>query len=308
VPLAVQGIIPALVTPFHPDERIDYSAWQRIIDSLIDAGVHGLFAGGSQGEFYSLDPEERLVALRFCKQAVAKRVPLYGNVGWITTRDTIRLAEQAEAEGVDVLVVVTPWYVQLSQQELADHFIAVCRSVNSPVMAYNFPQHGAIELAPETLAQIAASCENLVGIKDSSPNGPRKVAYKNCLPGRHLAVLAGPEHLILPSLEEGCAGAVTACANVAPRLFVELYQAFREGRHGQAARLHALACELGETNRLGTFPSVVKEAMRMIGLPAGPCRRPVSPVSENARNRLATVIGDLSSEGYLPKIANVHAQ
>jgi 4-hydroxy-tetrahydrodipicolinate synthase len=301
------GIVPAMVTPFQPDERIDCSAWQRIVDVLIDAGVDGLLAGGSQGEFFSLDAEERMVALRFSKQAIAGRVPLYGNVGCITTYDTIRLALQAQEVGVDVLVVIAPWYVRLSQEELADHYISVCRAVHSPVLAYNFPQHGGSEIEPETLAQIAASCENLVGIKDSSHNAERKLAYQRCLPGRDLAVFVGPEHLILPSLEKGCAGAMTACANLAPRLFVELYQAFREGRHGQTARLHALASEMGEMHGFATFPSVVKAAMEMVGLSAGPCRRPVAPLDPEARRRLVALVDKLSMEGYLPKIAKVHA-
>src|SRR6202035_1614580 len=111
---AFHGVVPALVTPFQDDERIDYSAWQTIIDTLIAAGVDGLFAAGSQGESYALGLEERIVALRFCKQAVAGRVTLYGNVGCITTRDTVQLAQQAEAIGIDAIVVVTPYYIQPS--------------------------------------------------------------------------------------------------------------------------------------------------------------------------------------------------
>jgi 4-hydroxy-tetrahydrodipicolinate synthase len=302
-----KGIVPALVTPFHADERINYSAWQHIIDMLIEAGVHGLFAGGSQGEFYALDPEERIVSLRFCKQAIAGRVPLYGNVGCITTTDTIRLALQAEAEGVDVLVVVSPYYVHLSQEELAEHYISVCRAVRTPVLAYNYPQHGGAELEPDTLAQIAASSQNLVGIKDSSPSPERKAAYLNCLPGRDLAVFVGPEHLILPSLEKGCAGTVTAWANVVPRLFVDLYQAHSEGWHGQTSRLHALACDVSEMHALATFPSVVKAAMEMMGMPAGACRRPVAPLGTDARRKLTALVDKLSLEGYLPRIAKVHA-
>src|ERR1700688_2421070 len=117
-PPAFHGVVPALVTPFRDDERIDCNAWGLIIEALIAAGVDGLFAAGSQGEAYALDPEERLVALRFCKQAVADRVTLYGNVGCATTSATVQLAAQAEAMGVDALVVVTPYYVQPTQQEI----------------------------------------------------------------------------------------------------------------------------------------------------------------------------------------------
>src|SRR5882724_4025038 len=160
----LHGVVPALVTPFKENERIDYNAWQVAIDILIGAGVHGLFVAGSQGEFYALDMEERTVAMRFCKQAIAGRVPLYVNVGCITTRDTVALALQAQALDADAIVVVTPYYIQPSQAELVEHYVEVCRAVRLPVMAYNFPLHGGVEIAAETIAQIASLCPNLIGV------------------------------------------------------------------------------------------------------------------------------------------------
>jgi 4-hydroxy-tetrahydrodipicolinate synthase len=305
---AFHGVVPALVTPFHGDERIDYNAWQTIIDTLIAAGVDGLFAAGSQGEGYALSLEERIVALRFCKQAVAGRVTLYGNVGCPTTRDTVHLAQQAEAIGVDAIVVVTPYYVQPSPQELEDHFIEVCRAVRFPVLAYNFPHHGGVQLAPASLARIAAQCENLAGVKDSSGLLGQALAYKDAAPERGLAVFVGGDHLVLSALEQGCAGTVNASANVAPKLYVDLYRAFREGRRGEAARLQELASELGATVGLHTFPSMMKEALNIVGLPAGPCRKPVGPVPLEARAKLARVLARLGEENLLagsPKVQTV---
>jgi 4-hydroxy-tetrahydrodipicolinate synthase len=291
------------VTPFREDERIDCNAWQAIIDTLISAGVDGLFATGPEGEFFSLNMEERTVALRFTKQAIAGRVPLCGNVGCVTTRDTIQLAQQAEDLGVDCLAIATPYYLKPSPQELAEHYIEVCRAVRLPVLACNFPHHGGVELAPETVAQIASKCENFAGLRDSSGKLEQAAAYRNAAPDRPLAVFAGCDHLILPALAQGCAGAVTASANVAPRLFVDLYRAFREGKRDEAARLQALASDLGAALGLHTFPGAVKEAMRMAGLPAGPCRRPVGPMPAEAREKLAQALARLGEKGYLPDAA-----
>jgi 4-hydroxy-tetrahydrodipicolinate synthase len=293
----LQGIVPALVTPFREDERIDYNAWQVIVDTLILAGVDGLCVGGSTGEFYSLEFDERLVAMRFCRQAVAGRVPLYANVGAITTRDTVKLAREAEGMGVDVGVVVTPYYLKPSPEELAEHYIEVCQAVRLPVLAYNFPQHGGVELTPETVAQVAAKCENLAGVKDSSGRLELALAFRSCVPGRELAVFVGPETLILPALEQGCAGSVTGGANIAPELFVSLYRAFHEGHRQEAARLQALASQLEKINELHTFPSVIKEAMNMSGLPAGICRRPVGPMPADARVKLKTLLSGLGLPG-----------
>ena len=295
----LHGIVPALVTPFQPNERIDCGAWQRLIDRMIAAGVHGLFVGGSSGEFYALDPEERAVTLRFCVQAAARRVPLFANVGCITTRETVRLADAAQGMGVDVIVVITPFYVKPTQDELVDHYTEVCRAVRLPVLAYNFPQHGGVELLPETLGRIAARCDNLLGLKDSGGVLEQSVAYRTCAPGREMAVFIGPEAILLEAWQRGCAGAVTACANIAPRLYVDLYRAFREGRAEEARRLQALAAELGEAVGLHTFPGVLKEAMRMVGTPVGDCRKPIGPMPEDARRKLAAVVGHLKGEGCL---------
>ena len=303
--MLLHGIVPALVTPFRADERIDYDAWQTIIDALIGAEVDGLSAAGGQGEFFSLSVEERTVALRFCHQAMAGRAPLYGNVGCVTTRDTIQLAQAAEGVGVDRLIVVTPYYLKPSAAELAEHYIEVCRAVHLPVLANNNPERSGVDLTPEIVARIAANCENFVGLKDSSARLERIRAYRNAVPDRKLAVFTGCDNLVLPALEEGAAGVFAAGANIAPRLFVELYRAWRSGNRAEAARLQTLADELYAALALHTFPGVVKEAMQMAGLAAGPCRKPVGPMPAEARQKLARVLAGLAKEGYLPRAAQI---
>ena len=295
VPLpSLRGIVPALVTPFREDERIDYNAWQKIIDRLIAAGVDGLFVGGSTGEFCSLELDERLVTMRFCRQASIRRVPLYANVGSITTRDTLKLARQAEEIGVDVIVVVTPYYLRPSPEELTEHYIEVCNAVRLPVLAYNFPQHGGVEITPQVLAEVAAKCENLAGIKDSSGRMESAIAFRNAVPGRELAVFVGPEKLILPALEAGCAGVVSGSANIAPEPFVALYRAFCQGDRATAAHWQTVADQLDAINALHTFPGVIKEAMKLVGLDAGVCRRPVGPLPPDACVRLSSILDGLN--------------
>jgi 4-hydroxy-tetrahydrodipicolinate synthase len=294
------GIVPALVTPFRDDEKIDFSAWQRIIDFMITSGVDGLFAAGGQGEFFSLDDEERVVALRFAQQYAAGRVPVYGNVGAVTTRESVRLAQAAQAESLDYAVVITPYYLKPTADELVEHYVEICRSVQMPVLAYNIPERTGVELAPTVLRRVAERAPNFVGLKDSSGRLdllPELVAIGQEQP---FAVFIGRDHMILPALKLGCAGAVTACANVAPRLFADLYRTYRAGNLEEAARLQALVDPLRQSFNLHTFPSVIKEAMAMIGYPAGPCRKPVGSMPAEAKEKLAAVLEKLRQEHYLP--------
>ncbi|MGA2324729.1 MAG: 4-hydroxy-tetrahydrodipicolinate synthase [Bryobacteraceae bacterium] len=293
---SLKGIVPAVITPFRDDELIDYEAWQNLIDVLISSGVHGLFVIGGQGEFFALTEEERQVAARFCVQAVGGRVPVYANVGAVTTQQTVRLAERAEDDGADYLVAITPYYVKPSADELVEHYAEVCRSVRTPVLAYNIPERTGVELTPAILRRVAGECQNFVGLKDSSGKLGEIPEYTEA----GLAVFIGRDHMILDGLKLGCAGAVTACANVCPRAFVELYEAFQAGDIEKAARLQALVEPLRRAFSLGTFPSVVKEAMNMSGVRAGACRRPVGPLPAEARQKLAEVLESLRAEGYLP--------
>jgi dihydrodipicolinate synthase/N-acetylneuraminate lyase len=112
-------------------------------------------------------------------------------------------------------------------------------------------------------------------------------------------VLIGPENILAGAWQRGCSGAVTACANIAPRLFVDLYRAFQDGSEEETRRLQALAAEIGEAVGLHTFPGAVKEAMRLAGFDAGNCRKPIGPMPDAARQKLSGVIEHLRSEGCL---------
>ena len=287
------------MTPFRDDERIDCSAWQTIIDRQIAAGVDGLFVGGSTGEFYAQDLEERTMAMRFVRQAAARRVPVYANVGAITTRDAIKLALAAQGEGIDVLAVITPYYIKPSQDELVEHFSDICRAVNLPVLAYNFPMHGGVEILPDTLARIAARSKNLVGIKDSSGSMERLLSYRAIASDREWSVFIGPENLALAGLQQGCAGVVSGSANIAPRLLADLYRAFREGRMEAAEHLQQLVDRLCGCLLLHTFPSMIKEAVGVAGL----CRKPVGVVPAEARAVLRQALDILQAEGYTSAVS-----
>jgi 4-hydroxy-tetrahydrodipicolinate synthase len=291
----LQGIIPAVVTPFRADERIDYKAWQELIEALIGSGVDGLLFLGGQGEFFALNEEEREVAARFAAQTAEGRTPVYVNVGAVTTQETIRLAQKAEADGIDCAVVVTPYYLRPSEDELADHYIDVCHAVHIPVLAYAIPERTGVTLTPAILRRVAAVAENFAGLKDSSGQLEDIPEYVR----NGMTVLIGRDHLILEGLKRGCAGAVAACANVAPGAFLELYAAFRAGDLARAERLQALIEPLRMAFSLATFPAVVKEALEIVGMPVGRCRRPVEPMAFDAHHRLSEVLATLRAEGHL---------
>src|SRR5438067_1867648 len=286
------GILPAVITPFDSQERIDYIAWQKVIDHQIGAGVHGLFFAGGQGEFFSLTSDERREIMRECVAMVGGRVPVYMGTGAVTTRESIALTLAAAEAGVDYAVVITPYYLKPKQEELVEHYASICRESPLPVLAYNIPERTGNELSPETARRIAERSDRLVGLKDSSGDLEKVRGFVGIERevGRPFHIFMGRDHMILAALRLGCVGAVAACGNVIPELLVELYEAFGRGDQQLAEVCQERVKPLRAAFSMGTFPAVIKEAMQIAGLPGGMCRRPVGGLSEEEHEQLQRIV------------------
>ena len=285
------GIIPAMVTPLDENEALNESALRRLVNHLIEGGVHGLFAISSQGEFWAFDPEEKRRILEVVVDEAGGRVPVYGGTAAVSTRKAVALTRMAEEVGVDAVSVLTPFFVSPTQQELYEHYAAIAGATSLPIVLYSNPGRTGVRLAPETLARLA-QMENIAGIKDSSGDLSLTAEYVRVTPD-NFAVLMGRDTLILAGLLYGCAGAIAATANVVPHLVMEIYERFQAGDLAGAQQAQERLAPLRHAFTWGTFPVVVKEAANMIGLAAGPARGPVGPLSEDARDRLAQVLKGL---------------
>jgi len=287
-----RGMVIPLLTPFREDGSLDEQALRRLARRLIAAGVHGLFPVGSSGEFCSLSQEERCRVIEVVIEEAAGQVLIYAGTGAISTREVIQLTRSAEALGADAAVVITPFYLAPSQDELYAHYAAIAESTSLPVIPYNNPgRTGGVNLAPATVARLAA-IDNLVGIKDSSGNMAQTAEYVNETPDS-FAVFQGRDSLFFPSLALGAVGGVAATGNVVPELVVELYEAFVAGDWKRSCAVQAKLSLLRGGLSLSPFPSVLKAAMAMIGEPVGPPRRPVAPLHESQHDALREVLAKM---------------
>jgi 4-hydroxy-tetrahydrodipicolinate synthase len=285
------GIIVAMITPFKADESLDEEGLRVVTRFLIERGVHGLFPGGSQGEFYALSTDERQRVLEVTLDAAQGQVFVVAHVGAVTTREAVSLARRAEAAGADALAAITPYFIKPSQEELYRYYMDIASAVSLPVMAYDNIGRTGVPMPPATVARIARDAPNFSGIKDSSGDLTQFAEHlRLCPPG--FRAFVGRDSLIYAALLHGGTGAVTATANVVPDLAVGIYDAVAAGDLGEARALQERLLPVRLAFGLGTFPMVVKEAMHMLGLPAGPARQPVGPLSEEARAKLHQVLED----------------
>ncbi|MBS0417853.1 MAG: 4-hydroxy-tetrahydrodipicolinate synthase [Proteobacteria bacterium] len=294
-PSQLHGVIPAMVTPFDANERIDYAALEEHIESYVAAGVHGISVAGSQGEFFALEHAERIDLVRRTVQAVRGRVPVYAGTGAVTTRESISLTKAAEADGAAVAMIITPYFVSPSAEELIAHYTAIARATSLPVLLYNNPPRtGGLNVLPATLAALSAQT-NIVGIKDSSGDLSQMVDYLTGSEQR-ARVFIGRDTLILAGLLHGAAGPISPAANVFPRTVVRLYEAVKANRLDEARRLSDLLAPLRAAWAWGSFPVVIKEAMELVGRRAGPTRAPVRALSAEVRARLRCIVEQIQVE------------
>ncbi len=287
----IRGIIPAIVTPFTSDGCVDESAFRKVLHTMIDQGVHGLFPVGTGGEFFALTREEKERLMAVAVEEAAGRVFVMPNVGAITTAESVALARHAETVGSDAVSVVTPFFLKPTQEELFEHYRAICAAVKIPVLAYNIPERtGGVMLSVATVSRLAREIPNFAGIKDSTGDLANAAELvQACPPG--FRVFMGRDTLIYGALLYGCVGAVAATANVAPALAVGIYKAVEVGDLQRARELQAKLAPVRKLFSVGSHPAGIKEAMVQLGiLGSGHCRRPTLDLAPAQRDEVRRIL------------------
>lgn len=284
-----KGIIPAMVTPLTEEGGINEKALRRLIDYLLEGGVHGVFAAGNAGEFYGLDRAQYRQVLEVTMDQTAGRVPVYAGANGVCTKDAIANAEIAQEVGVDALTVLTPFLIGISQQELYTHFRAVADSTDLPVLMYNNRPKTGIHIEPKTVRRLA-EVPNIIGVKDSTGDLTTAGEYIRLTQGLDFSVMLGRDTLIYGGLCYGAKGAVASCANVAPKLCVDIYRHFVAGDHEAALRAQYRLAPLRIGFGLASFPSVIKEALALLGIDAGPCFAPVQRLTAEQQDELKRIL------------------
>lgn len=284
----LHGIIPAMVTPLTATGEINEPALRKLTNYLIEGGCHGLFATGSQGEFWAFSPQEKRRIWEVVVDEANGRVPVYAGTGAVTTREAVALTQSAEAAGVSAVSVITPFFVAPSEAELYEYYRAVAAATRLPVLLYSNPARTGLKISVQLAARLA-QVENIVGIKDSSGDLELTAEYIRATPPEW-TVLMGRDTLIFGALLYGAKGAIAATANVAPALVVRIYERFRAGDIDGARQAQADLAPLRMAFSWGTFPVVIKEALDLMGMDAGPARAPVGPLSSEQRERLRGVL------------------
>ena len=280
----ITGSIVALVTPMHPDGAIDWSALARLIEYHIESGTAGLGVVGTTGESPTLTVPEHCKVIRFAVEQAGGRIPVVAGTGGNSTHEAIELTVSAAEAGADYSLSVTPYYNKPTQQGLFEHFQAVARSVNLPIILYNVPGRTGCDLLNDTVVKLS-QIDNIVAIKDATGDVARVAALIEAVPDG-FAVFSGDDATALELMRRGGQGNVSVTANIAARDMAAMCNLALTGEWEAAAEIDARLSELNDLLFIEANPIPVKWVMAQRGMIEDGIRLPLTPLSEPCRGDL----------------------
>lgn len=289
-------VLTAMVTPFHDDGSLDVDGAVTLARWLVGHGNDGLVLAGTTGEAPTLSDDEKVELWSAVRAAVD--VPLLAGTGTNDTRHTCELSERAAAAGVDGLLVVTPYYNRPSQAGIEAHFRAVAGATDLPIVMYDIPGRSGRKIDTEVLVRLANDVPTVVGIKDAAGN-PGETARVVAAAPDDFAVWSGDDPMTLPLLAVGAVGVVGTATHWCGEVMTELVSAFTKGDHDRAQELNASLFDsyAYESREIAQFALAVKVALRVLGLPGGPCRLPIGPEPEGLEADARRVLQGLGQLG-----------
>ncbi|MGW0712756.1 4-hydroxy-tetrahydrodipicolinate synthase [Streptomyces sp. NPDC002643] len=281
----------AMVTPFAESGALDLDGAQRLADRLVAEGCDGLVLSGTTGEAPTTSDAEKAELIRAVRAAVGERATIVAGVGTYDTRHTLELALAAEKAGADGLLAVTPYYSRPPQDAVEAHFRELADACGLPVALYDIPGRTGTRIAPETMIRLAAH-PRIVAVKDCAYDllGTQKVLAET-----ELAYYTGCDEYVLALYAIGGAGYIGTVANVAPRQFRSVIDAFDAGDTAGAARLQRRTIRLTALMMSSGLPGTVtaKALLSRLGLPSGPVRAPLRPADQEVADGLLAAYEEL---------------
>src|SRR2546427_2281465 len=284
------GTFTALVTPFL-NGGIDDSAFNKLIETQIAAGISGVVAIGTTGESPTLSHEEREQVIRLSVATANKRCLVLAGTGSNATQHAIADTKLAEKLGVDGGLLVAPYYNKPSQEGLFRHFKTIADATSLPIVLYNIPGRCSVDILPETVVRLAKDCRNIVSIKEASGSVERVGELRRRLP-ESFTILSGDDSLTLPFMAVGAAGVVSVASNLFPSEVCALVRACESGDLKSAATLHQKLLPLFKDLFIEPNPVPVKTALGWRGSMSGEVRLPLCEMSEANRARLRKTLED----------------
>lgn len=286
LPFTGSGV--AIITPFD-EFKTNYDELGRLIEYHIENGTDAIIICGTTGEASTMPDEEHLAAIKYTVEKAAGRIPVIAGTGSNDTPHAIELSKKAEEFGADGILTVTPYYNKTTQKGLVAHFTAIANAINIPVILYNVPSRTGVNIALDTLKELA-KVDNIVAIKEASGNISYMAQIAAEIP--ELYIYSGNDDMIVPSLSLGGKGVISVVANILPRETHNICEYYFKGEVEKSRDLQLKMLDLINTLFIEVNPIPIKTAMNLLGFNAGNLRMPLTDMTEANLEKLKKAITD----------------
>jgi len=286
----INGIIPALVTPFNEDYSVNYNSLKMLVNRLIEKGVNGFYVCGSTGESFLLEKEERKKILETVINETAGRVPVIAHVGDIWADRAGELAAHAAKAGADAVSAVPPFYFKFTFEEIAEYYKIIQNAAQLPLIVYNIPLLSGVSVTSSNIGTIMSACD-VFGVKFTSIDMFELSRLRKKYPA--LCLLNGFDEIFVNALPVGVQGAIGSTYNVMPEKFLRILNSFSAGNVADAAAGQREANEIIEALIATDIKSSVKYVLTKQGIPCGTCRRPFAALGDGQKALLDSIIGKI---------------
>ena len=282
----------AIVTPFNEDGSINYDRLDELIEFHCEHKTDSIVICGTTGESATMTEEEHMQCVKFTIDRVNKRVPVIAGTGSNCTRTAIQLSKEAQEDGADGLLLVTPYYNKATQNGLIAHYTAICNEVNIPAILYNVPSRTGCGLQPQTVATLVKDVENIVGIKEASGNISTVAQIMHLCDG-NVDLYSGNDDQVVPLLALGGIGVISVLSNVAPTYVHDMCYKFFSGDIAGSRKMQLDALPLIDALFCEVNPIPVKAALNMMGKEVGTLRAPLTEMEDAHKEVLKKAMIDL---------------
>ena len=284
------GVYPAIITPMTPEGDLNEAAFREVMEFNIQAGVHGFWVAGGTGESVLLDDEENMRIAEIAADQSRGRIENIMHVGAATTARAVKLAEHAAKSGVESICCVPPFFYRQSDEAIVEHYRAVGAAADLPLFVYNLPQSTGVEVTPELMRKIQDGVPQLKGLKHLAVTFTNVRAFAKM--GLHC--LIGNSILMLPALTIGATGCVDGPPNMAPELWVEIWNAYNDGDIARAEAAQDRASEVtGLVRQFGLHATAKAVISERLGIDCGDPRAPGQPLAPEQRAALMKRVAEL---------------
>ncbi|GJL52209.1 MAG: 4-hydroxy-tetrahydrodipicolinate synthase [Nitrospirales bacterium] len=281
------GSLVAIVTPFK-NGTFDEVAYAELIEFQIANGTHGIVPCGTTGESATLTPQEHERVIALTVEIVQRRVKVIAGTGSNSTDEAVTFTKHAKEVGADGALLITPYYNKPMQEGLFQHYSAVAKASDIPLVLYNIPSRTGVNMTPETIARLS-DISSIVAVKEGSGSLSQVSAIiEQC--GEKMTVLAGDDPLTLPMMAIGAKGVITVTANVAPADMANMVNLALKGNYEEARTLHYKLTPLFSALFYETNPIPVKAALSKMGKLQNELRLPLTPISPQNQEKLFQVM------------------